>query len=49
MVPTWHSVLLCMTIAPVGIVVHALTKEVFKIVRNSRCIDSFEIKTEKLE
>lgn len=25
-VPTWHSILLCMTVAPLGLLSHALTK-----------------------
>lgn len=27
-IPTWHSILLCMTLAPLGLVSHALTKAV---------------------
>ena len=25
-VPTWHSILLCMTLAPLGLLSHAVTK-----------------------
>jgi hypothetical protein len=30
-VPTWHSILLCMTLAPLGLASHVLTKAVARL------------------